>query len=394
MKNVKFYLLAVVLFAVTCLPAQVSINTDGAPPDASSMLDVKSNSKGVLIPRLTRSQIESISNPANGLIVFNTDNGKLYVYLASDYIWKEVQYGPDEILYPASIVIGSGGSCSNTAISGDYIRCVALTSSNTVTIDANVLSPGIWSISTDTINGYSFAGSAIATTTGTQALTLTGAGTPAENQSDTFTATVTVGGNSTCTFQIVVTIPDCDDGYACTTDSYNPNTCSCENIPVDCDDGNACTDDYCDPNTGNCVHNPVYCDDGNPCTVDSCDPYVGCIDMPVDCDDGDPCTIDSCDPYIGGCVHTPVDCDDGNPCTVDSCDGNGNCVHTPVNCDDGNACTDDHCDPNTGNCIHTPVDCDDGDPNTIDTCDSIVGCIHTQVKLPQGPKKKAENLQK
>ncbi len=353
MKKIKHFIWVMLLLAGSSLWAQVGINADGSPPDSSSMLDVKSNNKGVLIPRLTRTQIENINNPANGLIVFNTDNGKLYVYLASEFKWKEVQYGPDEILYPGSIVIGSGGSCSNTTISGDYIRCVALTSSNTVTIDANVVSPGAWSITTNTVNGYSFSGTGIATTTGTVPLTLTGSGTPAENQTDTFTATVTLGGNSTCTFQIVVTIPDCDDGDVCTTDSYNPNTCSCEHNIVDCDDGNACTLDYCDQ-TGNCVHEPINCDDGNPCTVDSCDPGAGCVYMPVDCDDNDPCTVDSCDPQTGNCVHTPVNCDDGNACTVDSCDGNGNCVHTPVNCDDGDPNTTDTCDPQQG-CIHTPV---------------------------------------
>ncbi len=388
MRNIKLILLVVVTLLVNRLVAQVGINADGSAPDSTAMLDVKSNSKGVLIPRMTQAEIEAINNPANGLIVFNTDANKLYVYIAPEFKWKELQYGSGEIVYPASIVIGTGGACANTSVNGDYVRCVALSSAETVTIDASVLSTGTWSIATDTINGYSFMGSGIVTTTGTVSLTLSGVGTPAENQTDTFTATITLGGNSSCTFQVTVSIPDCDDYYACTIDTYDTTTCSCVHTPVNCDDGNACTDDYCDPNTGNCIHTPVFCDDGNPCTDDFCDGNVGCFYIPVDCDDGNPCTIDSCDPYTGNCVHTPVDCDDGNPCTIDTCDPNtGNCVHTPVNCDDGNACTDDHCDPNTGNCIHTPVDCDDGNPNTIDTCDSIQGCIHTQAKVPNKPNK-------
>ncbi len=51
--------------------AQVGIGT--TTPDASSILDVESTDKGILIPRLTTVQINAISNPANGLMVYNTD---------------------------------------------------------------------------------------------------------------------------------------------------------------------------------------------------------------------------------------------------------------------------------------------------------------------------------
>ena len=48
--------------------AQVSINTDGSAPAASAMLDVKSNTKGMLMPRMTLAEIRAISNPADGLM--------------------------------------------------------------------------------------------------------------------------------------------------------------------------------------------------------------------------------------------------------------------------------------------------------------------------------------
>ena len=51
--------------------AQVGIGT--TTPDASSILDVESTDKGILIPRLTTVQINAITNPANGLMVYNTD---------------------------------------------------------------------------------------------------------------------------------------------------------------------------------------------------------------------------------------------------------------------------------------------------------------------------------
>src|SRR5512138_497533 len=54
------------------LSAQVGIGTTA--PDASSLLDLTSNSKGLLIPRMTRSERDAITLPATGLVIFQTDN--------------------------------------------------------------------------------------------------------------------------------------------------------------------------------------------------------------------------------------------------------------------------------------------------------------------------------
>ncbi len=62
-------------FVLLCLGlfAQVSINKDGSEPDSSAMLDIKSDSAGVLIPRMTGTQREAINKPAKGLLVYQTD---------------------------------------------------------------------------------------------------------------------------------------------------------------------------------------------------------------------------------------------------------------------------------------------------------------------------------
>ena len=65
-----FTLLAAVLFTATTF-AQVGIGT--TTPDASAALDITSNTKGLLIPRMTNAQRQAISNPAAGLQVFVTD---------------------------------------------------------------------------------------------------------------------------------------------------------------------------------------------------------------------------------------------------------------------------------------------------------------------------------
>ncbi len=73
MKKLILFLLAITMIASYTLTAQVAINTNGTNPDGSAMLDVKSNDKGVLIPRMTQTQMEGITSPATGLSVYNTD---------------------------------------------------------------------------------------------------------------------------------------------------------------------------------------------------------------------------------------------------------------------------------------------------------------------------------
>jgi hypothetical protein len=58
--------------------AQVAVNTDNTLPDSSSMLDVKSSTKGFLAPRMTAAERDAIVRPANGLLIFCTDNNQYY----------------------------------------------------------------------------------------------------------------------------------------------------------------------------------------------------------------------------------------------------------------------------------------------------------------------------
>lgn len=103
---IKLLLFTLLLINNQFLSAQVGISTDGSLPEPTSMLDVQSTSKGVLFPRMTTQQIAAIQNPANGLMVFNLDNSRLYVYLAIEGKWKELNFGEGTIS-PA----GNTGPC-------------------------------------------------------------------------------------------------------------------------------------------------------------------------------------------------------------------------------------------------------------------------------------------
>jgi hypothetical protein len=89
MRNIFFLIL---FTGISYIPgfAQVSITNDNSNPDNSAMLDIKSTSKGLLIPRMTQSQIAAIVSPANGLMVFCSDNNKLYTYITSAGQWKSL----------------------------------------------------------------------------------------------------------------------------------------------------------------------------------------------------------------------------------------------------------------------------------------------------------------
>jgi len=62
------------------LKSQVAVNITGNPPDNSAMLDVSSNSKGILIPRMLENERNSISSPAHGLMLYQTDGEKGFYY--------------------------------------------------------------------------------------------------------------------------------------------------------------------------------------------------------------------------------------------------------------------------------------------------------------------------
>ena len=65
----------------------VSINAGNTPSDPSAMLDVSSTTSGLLIPRMTAAQRTAIVSPANGLLVYDTDNKQFYFYEATGSHW-------------------------------------------------------------------------------------------------------------------------------------------------------------------------------------------------------------------------------------------------------------------------------------------------------------------
>lgn len=75
-------LLAIIFISSNSQAQGLGVNTDGSSADNSSMLDVKSTSKGVLVPRMLASERGAISSPATGLVVYQTDGTAGFYYNA------------------------------------------------------------------------------------------------------------------------------------------------------------------------------------------------------------------------------------------------------------------------------------------------------------------------
>jgi len=93
MKNLLFitlFLLTTFVLADKLIPEPVTIG-ERTLPDASAVLDVKSTTKGLLPPRMTETQRDAVSSPANGLIIFNTTAAALEIH--SGGVWASAGGG-------------------------------------------------------------------------------------------------------------------------------------------------------------------------------------------------------------------------------------------------------------------------------------------------------------
>lgn len=86
--RVQLFALALIfLVPALKLDAQnVAVNETGDPPHPSSMLDISSTNKGLLIPRMTSQQRTDIASPATGLLVFDTDVNSFQFYDGGNWI--------------------------------------------------------------------------------------------------------------------------------------------------------------------------------------------------------------------------------------------------------------------------------------------------------------------
>jgi len=159
MKTLFYSLLFMALMTTVPVFSQVAINTDGSAADASAMLDVKSETAGILIPRMTAIQRDAINNPANGLLVYVIDDSTFYYF--DNNSWTGLSKGENgwtvsgdtAINIPSFVGIGTASPKGNLGIeSGENDTALYITANGNVS-DADDFFSGIVANTTGTSSG-------------------------------------------------------------------------------------------------------------------------------------------------------------------------------------------------------------------------------------------------
>lgn len=99
MKKIKNYFVSIFLviamplssvLAQNTFPSTGSAGVGTTTPNASALFEVKSTSKGVLIPRMTKSQRDGINTPSTGLMIYQTTNNPGFYYFDGSS-WTEMK---------------------------------------------------------------------------------------------------------------------------------------------------------------------------------------------------------------------------------------------------------------------------------------------------------------
>lgn len=111
---------------------------------------------------------------------------------------------------------GAPNACTPVTVNGTYTVGTALTAANNVQIRVDVTSAGSYTISTNTVTGFSFSKTGTVAVGNDQLITLDGTGNPTTQGVQSFTVTF---GTSTCTFTVNVQPGLSNDYFPRTTNS-------------------------------------------------------------------------------------------------------------------------------------------------------------------------------
>ncbi|ASW75028.2 hypothetical protein CJF12_12580 [Chryseobacterium piperi] len=173
---------------------QVGINTPS--PHSKSALEVFSNDKGFLPPRLTTSQRDALitsgapDESSEGMVIYNKTVHCLEFWNSME--WINMCQGNAAVYAIDCEPVVNGNFYAGSPAAGS------------VRIKVTVSSPGKYKINTATINGMSFNGEGNFENTGEQYVILSAEGTPAQTGTYTYSI-INPGGNESCTFNVTVT---------------------------------------------------------------------------------------------------------------------------------------------------------------------------------------------
>jgi len=110
-------------------PSTGSAGIGTLTPNASSLLEIKSTTKGILIPRMTKTQRDAIASPATGLMIFQTNSSPGFYYYDGS-AWKVV-------------TTKAGWSLTGNANTDSSINFMGTTDAHSLVFRVNNLKAGI-----------------------------------------------------------------------------------------------------------------------------------------------------------------------------------------------------------------------------------------------------------
>ena len=191
MKLFTLYFLVVFSLFTNTTFSQVGIGT--ITPNAVAILELNSSTQGLLIPRMTTTDRDAIASPVDGLIIYNTTDKCIQYHNATS--WSTCLSTDPAV---KALVCPPAPSAHGIYVAGD-----ALDASNSITVTVTTTAADSYSITSNTVNGYSFSASGVFPSSGTYNITIAGSGTPTTDQTDTFTISM-AGTAGTCTTDIEV----------------------------------------------------------------------------------------------------------------------------------------------------------------------------------------------
>lgn len=128
------------------LHAQTGIGT--TTPDTSAKLEIASTTKGLLIPRMTSVQRAAISNPANGLLIYQTDGiagfylnsgtsaSPIWIRLNTDWTksGSDISYTTGNVSTTGNL---TGGNVATSTLSGFAANFNTITTGTTYSLVAS-----------------------------------------------------------------------------------------------------------------------------------------------------------------------------------------------------------------------------------------------------------------
>ncbi len=150
--------------------AQTSVAIGTSAPHSSAALDISSNNKGLLVPRMSNTARLSIASPANGLLVYDSSFHRLYQF--QDGVWRYmltneswIQSSTRNWMYNSSDSIGIGTSAPTEKldVNGNIRSRQGVIAANNINASGDIVAASVASTANMIVSGNAAIGSTLTT---------------------------------------------------------------------------------------------------------------------------------------------------------------------------------------------------------------------------------------